>query len=181
MKHTDAPIIDAVIRVDRLPATGREIEVHPQAEALAALAEQLKLTGIEQFAAKLVATPLRGGIRVLGRLNARIVQPSVVTFEPVTQEIDEPVDRVFLPEPDQAHKATPGSELFIDLEDDDFPDHIDGPEVDLSPLLIETLALAIDPYPRLPGESLDALGVVAPPEDQGPFASLRQLKTGDDK
>jgi len=181
MKPTDAPIIDAVIRVDRLPTTGREIEVHPEAAALATLAEQLKLTAIEHFAATLVATPLRGGIRVLGRLNARVVQPSVVTFEPVVQEIDEPVDRVFLPEPDQGHKATPGSELFIDLEDDDFPDHIDGPEVDLSPLLIETLALAIDPYPRLPGESVEALGVAVPIEDQGPFASLRKLKSGDDK
>ena len=56
-------------------------------------------------------------------------------------------------------KPTPGSEVFIDLEDDDFPDHIDGPEVDLSALLIETLALAIDPYPRRPGESLDSLGI----------------------
>jgi uncharacterized metal-binding protein YceD (DUF177 family) len=181
MKNAGAPLIDAVIRVDRLPATGREIDVQPDAEALADLAGQLKLTAIETFAAKLVATPLRGGIRVLGQLTARIVQPSVVTFEPVTQQIDEPVDRVFLPEPDQAHKATPGSELFIDLEDDDFPDHIDGPEVDLSDLLVETLALAIDPYPRLPGESLDNLGIATAPEDEGPFASLRQLKGGDEK
>ena len=95
------------------------------------------------------------------------------------QHIDEPVDRVFLPEA-QAHKPTPGSEVFIDLEDDDFPDHIDGPEVDLSALLIETLALAIDPYPRAPGESLDSLGIDVGGGPMSPFAALEKLKKSTD-
>jgi len=104
----------------------------------------------------------------------------VVTFEPVTQAIDEVVDRVFLPEPTE-HKPTPGSEVFVDLEDDDFPDHIDGPEVDLSALLIETLALAIDPYPRLPDENLDTIGQLDRNLASGPFASLAKLKGAAEK
>jgi hypothetical protein len=107
------------------------------------------------------------------------VQPSVVTFEPVTQDIDEVIDRVFLPEP-QAQKPTPGSEVFVDIDDDDFPDHIDGPEVDLSALLTETLALGIDPYPRQPGESLDSLGLNLGAEETGPFAALAKLKKSTD-
>ncbi|MCY1558059.1 hypothetical protein D9M68_949620 [compost metagenome] len=103
----------------------------------------------------------------------------MVSFEPVGQHIDEVVDRVFLPEA-TAHKPTPGSELFVDLEDDDFPDHLDGPEVDLSALLIETLALAIDPYPRLPGESLDSLGIDVAGAPAGPFAALEKLKKSTD-
>lgn len=175
----DAPIFDAVVRVDRLPATGRDLRVALDEAARAALAEQLKLSAIDSFAAELTVTPLRGGIRALGRLVADVVQPSVVTFEPVGQHIDEPVDRVFLPEA-QAHKPTPGSEVYIDLEDDDFPDHIDGPEVDLSALLIETLALAIDPYPRRPDESLDSLGIDLDNGPSGPFAALERLKKTDD-
>ena len=172
-----APLFDATIRIDRLPATGRDLKVSLDEPTRAALADQLKLTAIDTFDATLMIVPLRGGLRAQGRLVARITQPSVVTFEPVAQDIEEAIDRVFLPEA-QAHKPTPGSEVFIDLEDEDFPDHIDGPEVDLSALLIETLALAIDPYPRQPGESLDALGLDLGADDAGPFAALARLKKG---
>lgn len=176
----ESPLFDAIVRVDRLPATGRDLKVSLDEATRERLAEELKLTAIDSFEAVLVVTPLRGGIRALGRLKAEIVQPSVVSFEPVGQQIDEPVDRVFLPEPHGHQKPTPGSELFIDLEDDDFPDHIDGPEVDLSALLIETLALAIDAYPRLPDESLDSLGIDLGNGPSGPFAGLEKLKKSTD-
>ena len=176
----DTPLFDAIVRIDRLPATGRDLKVSLDAPTRARLAEELKLSAIDSFEATLVVSPLRGGIRALGRLTAEIAQPSVVSFEPVGQRIDEPVDRVFLPEPHGHQKPTPGSELFVDLEDDDFPDHIDGPEVDLSALLIETLGLAIDPYPRRDGESLDSLGVDLGNGPSGPFAGLEKLKKSTD-
>jgi hypothetical protein len=44
--------------------------------------------------------------------------------------------------------------------------------------LLETLALALDPYPRLPGESLDSLGVSVDDGPTGPFAGLARLKDG---
>lgn len=173
------PLFDAIIRIDRLPATGRDLKVVLDETTRAALADSLRLSAIELFDATLAIVPLRGGIRAQGRLRARIVQPSVVTFEPVTQDIDEVIDRVFLPEA-QAHKPTPGSEVFVDLDDDDFPDHIDGPEVDLSALLTETLALAIDPYPRQAGESLDSLDLNLGAEETGPFSALAKLKKSTD-
>lgn len=176
----DTPLFDAVVRIDRLPATGRDLKVKLDEETRARLAEELNLTAIDSFEATLVVAPLRGGIRAQGRLVAEIVQPSVVSFEPVGQKIDEVVDRVYLPEPHGHVKPTPGSELFVDLEDDDFPDHIDGPEVDLSALLVETLALAIDPYPRREGESLDSLGVDLGNGPSGPFAGLEKLKKSTD-
>ena len=179
MSPTDTPIIDAIVRIDRLPAAGRSVNVAPDADALAALATILKVEAVEAMQASLTVTPLRGGIRALGHLSARIVQASVVSFEPVVQEIDEAVDRVFLPASTE-NVPTPGSEVFVDLEDDDFPDHIDGPEVDLSALLIETIALAIDPYPRRPGESLDSLGLADDGEPSGPFAALTKLKKSSD-
>ena len=179
MSTAETPLFDAVVRIDRLPAAGRDITVTLDEPTRAALAEMLKLSAVDSFTARLAVAPLRGGIRALGQLVADIVQPSVVTFEPVDQHIEEAVDRVFLPAA-QAHKPTPGSEIFIDLEDDDFPDHIDGPEVDLSALLIETLALAIDPYPRRPGESLDSLGIDVAGAPAGPFAALEKLKKSTD-
>lgn len=179
MSAHEAPLFDAIIRIDRLPAGGRDLKVSLDEPTRAALAEALGLSAVESFEASLVIVPLRGGIRAQGRLVARIVQPSVVTFEPVAQDIDETIDRVFLPEP-AAHKPTPGSEVFVDIDDEDFPDHIDGPEVDLSALLTETLALAIDPYPRQPGESLESLGLDTGAEETGPFATLAKLKKSTD-
>lgn len=173
-------MFDALIRFDRLPAAGRDLDVSPDAEALVALAGLLKLSAVETFHASLTAAKLRGAIRVQGRLTARIVQPSVVTFAPVTQDIDEPVDRLFVQGPDRPHNPAPGAEIFVDLEDDDFPDQVDGNEVDLSALLIETLALAIEPYPRLPGESLESLGVEPADKPDGPFAGLKALTDPDD-
>ncbi|MCS6758688.1 MAG: DUF177 domain-containing protein, partial [Candidatus Devosia euplotis] len=103
----------------------------------------------------------------------------VVSFEPVVQDIDEAIDRVFLSQSSD-NVPTPDSEVFVNLEDDDFPDHADGPEVDLSALLIETIALAIDPYPRRPGESLETLGLDVDGEASGPFATLTKLKKSTD-
>ena len=177
--NTESPLFDAIVRIDRLPAGGRDLAVSLDEPTRAALAELLNISAVESFEATLTVSPLRGGIRALGRLVADIVQPSVVTFEPVRQHIDETVDRVFLPDA-QAHKPTPGSEIFVDLEDEDFPDHIDGPEVDLSALLIETLALAIDPYPRLSDESLDSLGIDVGGGPASPFAALEKLKKSTD-
>jgi hypothetical protein len=41
------------------------------------------------------------------------------------------------------------------------------------------LALAIDPYPRLPGESIEALGIDLGPKETSPFAALAKLKKED--
>lgn len=176
MKDQLEPLFDAIVRIDKLPTAGRTVKVDADEATRARLAEEMKLIAVERFVADLTVAPLRGGLRAQGRLKARIVQPSVVSFEPVTQNIDEEVDRVFLPVGQTAHAPAPGTEIFIDLDDDDFPDHIDGPEVDLSALLIETLALAIDPYPRREGEDLSTLGVDTTEDDSGPFAALRRLK-----
>jgi uncharacterized metal-binding protein YceD (DUF177 family) len=172
-----APILDASIRMENLPAVGREVVVAATDEQNAAIAEQLKITAVEKLDARLHAKRFRGGIQVLGRLEAVIEQPCVISFEPVTQVIDEPIDRVFLPSHDKAHAAPAGAEIFVDVAGDDEPDRFDGPEVDLSDLIIETLALAIDPYPRAAGASIDT---VVKDDDDGeisPFSRLKALKS----
>ena len=173
------PIFDAVIRIDKLPVSGRSVVVDASESERAAIAEAMKILSVKQFSATLSIVPLRGGLRAQGHLDASVTQASVVSFEPVAETISEDIDRVFLPGPRESKPPTPGAEVFIDLENDDFPDHIDGPEVDLSDLLLETLALALDPYPRRPGESLDTLGVSVNDAEESPFAKLARLKDGD--
>lgn len=181
MTEKNEPIfLDAVVRIEKLHPPGRDVSITLDTEGLAALAEVLKVTVVEHFSATAIVAPLRGGVRVLGHLKARIAQPSVVTFEPVIQDIDEPIDRVFMPNVEKPSNPTAGAEIFVDLEGD-APDPLDGPELDLTDLLIDTIALAIDPYPRNPGESLDSLGVKLNDEELSPFASLKSLKNPPDK
>lgn len=172
---------DAGIRVDNMPPTGRGLRLAPDVEEREALAAALGITAVERLEVVLQAVKFRGGMRVTGQLEAEIVQPSVVTLEPVRQTIAEPVDRVFLPGPDRPAAGAGGAEIYVDLEADEPPDHFEGPEADMSDLVIETLALAIDPYPRAEGESVETLGLPADDDDDpSPFARLKVLKNPGD-
>jgi hypothetical protein len=174
-------IADASVRIDHIPATGREVKVTPSAAEREELAKFLEVSEIDRLEISLSALPFRGGVRVVGRLVAGVTQPCVVTFVPVHQDIDEPIDRVFLPGVEKSYAGPAGVEVFVDLEGEEIPDYFDGSEADLSDLLIETLALAIDPYPRAEGASVDELGINENDVEESPFASLKSLKGLDEK
>lgn len=71
-----------------------------------------------------------------------------------------------------------GGEEEIELSDEDCDtlSH-DGGAIDLGEAVAQTLALAIDPFPRGPNAdaALRAAGVIGE-EDAGPFAVLKALK-----
>jgi len=174
-------IPDASIRLDSMPNTGRDLALTVDKDERDHVADELDIASLDRLQVKLHAVRFRGGIRVTGRLEAVVVQQSVITFEPVTQEIAEPIDRIFLPGAQKAYSGQADAEIFVDLEGDDIPDHFDGNEADLTDLIIETLSLAIDPYPRAPGEALGDLGSDGLEEELNPFAGLKKLKQDLDK
>jgi uncharacterized metal-binding protein YceD (DUF177 family) len=171
-------IPDASIRLDSMPTAGRHIDIVVEREVREAIAAQLDVTAVDRLTVKLHAVRFRGGIRVTGELKALVVQQSVVSLDSVVQEIEEPVDRIFLPGGEKAYAGKADAEVFVDLEGEDLPDHFEGNEADLSDLIVETLALSIDPYPRLEGETVGVAGDVDD-EDDSPFAGLKALKADD--
>ena len=179
--HNDQPLLDAAVRIDHLPPEGRQLNVVATPEQRLVIAERLKISGLDRLEAELAITRLRGGMRVLGQLVATAVQPCVVTFVPVTQEIREPVDRIFLPATEQPKTAGAHPEVFVDLETDDLPDYFDGSEVDLAEALIEIVALALDPYPRAEGAGLETLDVTLDDPVESPFDQLKTLRDPGDK
>ena len=176
-----ARIPDASIRLDSMPNEGRNLKLQVGQEDRNSVADFLGITAVDKLDVTLHAVRFRGGMRVTGRLLASIVQPSVISLEPVRQEIAEPIDRVFLPGGEKPYVAQANAEIFVDLEGDDIPDHFEGNEADLSELIVETLALAIDPYPRIDNESVGAFGDAGDDEADLPFAGLKILKTPGDK
>lgn len=172
---------DASIRLDSMPVEGRDVRLSASADERAQLAAQLDLTSVDRLDVSLHAVKFRGGMRVTGRLEAEVMQPSVVSFEPVRQAISEPVDRIFLPGGEKPYAGAAGAEVFVDLEGDDIPDHFEGNEADLTDLIVETLSLAIDPYPKAEGEKLEDLGIVGDDTaEESPFAALKRLKSDPD-
>ena len=168
--------LDAVIKADKIPTDGRVVTIETDDEQREALAERLKVSEVTDFSAKVTATRFRGGIRAQGNVVGTIIQPCVVTGDPVSQSIDESVDRIFLPGQDAASQATAGAEIFVNLEDDDLPDYFEGNEIDLTELVLEVFALAIDLYPRKPGAELPGGVAGDDPAELSPFAALKALK-----
>lgn len=169
-------LADASIRLDSMPTTGRDVHVTPGVEDRAAIAAQLGVVGVDSLDVRLHAVRFRGGIRVTGRLAGTVTQNSVVTLEPLQQQISEPIDRIFLPGGEKEYAGPANAEIFVDLDGEDVPDHFEGNEADLSDLIVETLALAVDLYPREPGASLEDLGLKLDVERISPFEALKALK-----
>jgi uncharacterized metal-binding protein YceD (DUF177 family) len=155
---------------------GERIELIADEGELRRVADRLSLRSLDRLEAH--ATLERKGeiVRARGRLKAALCQSCVVTGEPVDASADEPFDIYFLPEP------TPESsdeEIELAQADCDVVFH-DGSAIDLGSAIADTLALALDPYPRSAGADavLREAGVLTEAE-AGPFAALAKLKRSD--
>ena len=177
-KAKKLPLLDARVRIDKLPASGRRLKVFATLEQLAEITKIAGVAEVSRLNAALHLTPLKGGVQVTGQLEAGVVQPCVVTLEPVPQKVSEPLSRIFSSAPDIHAEAGAGSEKFIDLESDDLPDFFDGIELDLSAYILEILGLAIDLYPRAPGAEMSAEQKGDDPAELSPFSALKSLKSG---
>ena len=112
------------------------------------------------------------------QLGATVVQPCVVTLDPVTTRIDETVTRRFSPEAERLEDL-PGDEM--EMPEDDTLEPLEQ-HIDLNRVLIEALSLALPPWPRRddaePGQTTAAAEGVEPltDADTKPFAGLAGLR-----
>ncbi|MEI4487286.1 DUF177 domain-containing protein [Frigidibacter sp. MR17.14] len=152
--------------------------LEPAPAVLSALAEDLGITAIRKLR-------FQGEIRPKGRhdwqleadLGATVVQPCIITTDPVTTRIDEPVERTWMAEMPEPGPG-PGGEVEMPEDDsiEPLPDVID-----LGAVMREALMLALPLYPRAAGAEFDA-AEGAPPgaapiveETLRPFAGLGDL------
>lgn len=165
------------LALDRIRG-GDRLDLVAGDEERRAIAERLGLESLERLEAN--ATLERDGplVRARGRIRASLGQSCIVTGEPVASHVDEPFELVFLPEP-ELKRADEEIELSRDECDTVF---YEGGTLDLGNAVADTLALAIDPYPRSPGAEavLREAGVISE-EQSGPFAVLAQFKKGSDE
>ena len=137
-----------------------------------AIATFLEVSEIPRLEVDLTALPFRGGIRVSGRLKAEVVQPCVVTFVPVRQEIDEPIDRIFLPGREKPTPAPGKAEVFVDLEERRRPGLLRRATRSISP--ISSSKRWRSPSTPIPGRRSASLEDVLPPDDDAEPLALRR-------
>ncbi len=154
--------------------------IAPDAEARKALATELGVSAIRKLRFEgHVAPEGRRDWRLEGQLGATVVQPCIITLEPVVTRIDQKMIRRYL-----ADWSEPAADTEVEMPEDDTTEQL-GAVIDPLQVMIEALILAIPDYPRAEGAELGAVTAAedgAEPltdETRRPFAGLDKLLKGD--
>ncbi len=173
-----------VLRVAELDKSRpREIEVTPDQATADQIAADLGISGARKIRLTGTLAPLgKRDWRFTGHLGATVVQPCVVTLDPVTTRLEEDIERSFI-------KGLESSEADeSETPDDVFQDDL-GNEIDFGAVLLEALSLALPDFPRADGAEVAETQFTEPgkdamtDDDAKPFASLAALRdklAGDD-
>jgi uncharacterized metal-binding protein YceD (DUF177 family) len=171
---SDKPVFSHHISAQDVPDRGTHVNFGADAAEREAMARFLGIPEVLAFEARLHITPFRrSGLAVRGTVEAEITQICGVTLEPFANRVREEVDATFVPEADLPRsEEVPGAEYEADL---DAPDVLENGGVDLGALVLEHLALGMDPYPRSPDAALLAAEPVEAEPVHRPFAGLEGL------
>ncbi len=168
---------DTALRVSELSQTAENaFALRPDADELARIADELELSTLRKLSFEGRIKPMGDADWALeGRLGATVVQPCVVTLDPVTTRIDTDVVRHFIREyvePDEPEAEMP---------EDDTSEAL-GTWIDPAIVMREALALAVPDYPRKGDAELGQMVYTKPgaapmtDEDARPFAGLAAFK-----
>lgn len=177
MTQNSEPWLSPLRVADLKTNRDHDILLTPDTATRQALAESLDLLDLRKLRLEGVLKPLgKKDWRFTGKLGATVVQPCVVTLEPVTTRLDVVVERNFIA---GYEHPDPGSETEMDQDDTSEPLR---EVIDPGQIMAESLALALPDYPR--AEDAEAADLVftepgeTPMTDQEarPFAQLAGLR-----
>jgi len=167
----------STIRLADLARGAQTLTLEPPVETRARWAEALGFPDLPVLTAQVTLRSWLDGAEVSGYFRGRVEQICGVSLEAFIQDISGDIDLRLVPSgsPHTPIESIAG-EVELDPDAPDPPDVLEGDIVDLSHILFEHLALAIDPFPRKP----DAIfNYSAPTADLSPFSVLKQLKEQD--
>ncbi|MFQ5972656.1 MAG: DUF177 domain-containing protein [Alphaproteobacteria bacterium] len=176
-----SPELSRPISLNELVDGEVALEVSATPAECAALADRFGIMSVDELSAQvMLKRTFLGEVVVSGRIRSKVTQSCVVTLEPVDQAIDESFSVTFSP------AACEGAHVTVGPEDEEPPEPLPAHAIDVGEVVAQQLALAIDPYPRMPGASLDSVySEVEDGRDEGarssPFkalATLRRRKSG---
>jgi len=163
-------------RLDTIAHDERTVTIEANEAERAATARRFDLIAIDRLAAELTMRRDGAGILVTGRVTAAVAQACSVTAERLEVKVDEPVLVRFV-EPVAGEEEV---ELSADALD---TIEIEGGAIDLGEAAAQTMALALDPFPRGPGaeKALKTAGVIGEDEvvPTGALSGLKALLAKD--
>lgn len=167
-------------RLDQIGTGESQVAVAAEPAERDALAQRFRLVAIDRLEARFALRRDAQGVLATGQLTGQVVQSCVVTDEPVPARIEEDFAIRFVPEREE---GIDNDELELSEEECDTVFYTGG-AIDLGEAAAETLALALDPFPRSPDApaALARAGVLSEDEAQrlaqesGPFGGLAALK-----
>jgi uncharacterized metal-binding protein YceD (DUF177 family) len=181
MNQDDKPAFSYPVKVGNISANAVTVRLEANEAERKALRDLWAVLDVQSLKAELqIARWKRDGVKIKGRVQAKIVQACVVTLEPVVSLIDEPVEAIFVPEGSRLARiaANDSGEMILDPEGPDLPDTFTGDTIDAGLTVTEHAALAIDPYPRKQGASFGERIESTQKDDvrPNPFAVLKDWK-----
>jgi hypothetical protein len=162
MKQQSASPVSFIANVARLPQKGMPVNLVAGQAQRDRLAADHGLVSVESWRTELLVAPWkRNGVKISGQVEAEITQQCVLTLEPIPAKISEEVSAIYFPEDSKLGRFGfhPTGEILLEAEGPDSPETFSGDTIDVGALAEEFFALAIDPYPRKEGVSVDATGV----------------------
>lgn len=155
-------------------AQGRTVRIEAGEAVRAAIAKRLDLAALDRFVVTAEVRAVAGGIAARGAIEAAFVQSCAATALPVPAKLAEPFDLRFLKGAEPV--VDPDEEIEISDDDCDILP-LEGDRIDIGEAAVQTLSLALDPFPRHPDADriLAEKGVLSE-EQAGPFAALAKLR-----
>ena len=157
-------------RLDTIGEAPQRVAIEAEAAEREALAARFGLVAIDRLAADFTLRRDAMGIVAEGRVEAMLTQACSVTGDPLPARVDEAVALRFVPE------SASGEEVELSDGDLDVVEY-EGGAIDLGEAAAETMALALDPFPRGPDAAavLRQAGVLSE-DEAGPFGGLAALR-----
>jgi uncharacterized metal-binding protein YceD (DUF177 family) len=162
------PELSRVIEVSRIPPTGCTETIIADPSECSLVARRLDLPAVHSLKAELALSRWRGdGVKVTGRFDAEVEQICVVTLDQFRANVSDTIERYFL-------TTTGSGEEEADI------DSFEGDLLELGEIVVESLSLALDPYPRKPGVQFQGPSDDSTPATaervSSPFAALADMK-----
>lgn len=159
------------LKVDAIPDTGLSRAIEASPEVCAMVAELAEVRAISGLKASFDLSRAGDVVHVTGRVTANVGQNCVVTLDPLEFTVDEAIEVLFAPVPEEGIEA---HDAHRRKTEEELPEPLIDGAIDLGAIACEFLILGIEPYPRKPGAEF------APPEVEPdgphPFAALAALK-----
>ncbi|UAK25016.1 YceD family protein [Sphingomonas nostoxanthinifaciens] len=165
------PEFSRPFRIDTIGSEPHAVAIGAEPAERAALARRFDLLSIERLEATASLVRADDVVTATGAIVAAVTQACVASGAPVPATIEEPFTIRFAP-------VGPSSIEEMELAADDLDVmSYEGSAIDLGEAVAQTLALALDPFPRAPDAdaTLREAGVLEE-GDAGPFGALKALR-----